>query len=68
MITFKNHHSVIRMMDERDCAPFDEYIVGYFDKGEEGDYEFNASEGVRMTCKHLREAADKTSELNKGIN
>ena len=64
LVTFKEHGSVIRMMDERDCTPFDEYIVGYFDKGEDGYYEFNASEGVRMSCKHLRVAADKASELN----
>jgi hypothetical protein len=65
-IEFKEYFHVIRMWVERDCSPFDEYVVGYFDKNDEGYYVFNPS-GVAMTCKYLKFAAEKASDLNKGI-
>jgi len=65
-IEFKEHFGVIRMWVERDRAPFDDYIVGYFDRNDNGYYVFNPS-GDAMYCKHLRFAADKASDLNKDI-
>lgn len=66
-IEFKDQHGIVRMWAERDCAPFDNYIIGHFEKGDEGYYIFEPSNGVQMTCKHLRTAAAKASELNTGI-
>ncbi len=61
---YKEHYGVIRMIAERDVAPFDKYVVGNFEKVHEGYFIFMPSEGVGMTCKQLREAAKKTIELN----
>jgi hypothetical protein len=52
------------MWVERDCAPFDDYIMGHFEKDNEGFYRFEPSDGVKMACVHLREAAQKAGELN----
>lgn len=54
-----------KMIAERDNGPFDVYSVGEFRK--DGDYYvFYPSVGVAMTCKTLREASKKTSNLNEG--
>jgi len=63
-IEYKEHYGVIRMWCERDSAPFDDYIIGHFEKDGDGYYVFEPASGVRMTCKHLRMAAEKASELN----
>ena len=60
---YKEHFGVIRMSGERECAPFDNYIIGYFEKTDEGYFVFEPSIH-RMTCKQLREASKKVSELN----
>ncbi len=62
-IEFKEESGVITMWCERDCAPFDDYMLGHFSKEEDGYYEFTPY-GGKMTCKHLRTAAKKASELN----
>lgn len=52
-----------KMFAEQDHGPFEEYCVGEFRK--DGDfYVFYPSAGVAMTCKTLREASKKTSNLN----
>ena len=54
----------VEMSAERDCGPFDEYVVGYFIKDDDGHYRFAANSDEPMTCKQLREAAKKCGLLN----
>ena len=61
---YKEHFGVIRMLRERDTGPFGYFIMGHFEKDEDGYYIFSPTDGVRMTCKDLRTAAQKASELN----
>ena len=63
-IEFKDLSGRIIMQVERDSAPFDEYILGVIKKDDLGYYRFAPNPGVIMTCKHLRVAAKKVSELN----
>lgn len=61
---YKDHFGLVRMFRERDLAPFDYYIIGNFEKEDDGFYIFVPADSVRMTCKDLRTAAQKASELN----
>ena len=52
------------MWFEDDRAPFKDVFAGAFRKDDEGYYRFHPARKVVMTFKHLRMAAEKTSELN----
>ena len=66
-IEFKEESGVMMMWCENDSAPFDDYMIGHFSKGDDGYYRFKPY-GQEMTCKHLRTAAKKASELNEKIS
>ena len=67
-IEFRAVGDEVEMWCERDCTPFDDYVIGVFRKDDEGFYRLHASTGAVMRCKHLREAAQKVSELNYNPN
>lgn len=52
------------MKGELEYGPFDDYNIGVFQKDEDGFYRFLAFSELPMTCKMLREAAKKCSNLN----
>ena len=64
-IEFEDHFALILMFCERDVDPFDRYCLGHFENCDDGYWRFKPNRGVAMTCKQLREAATKASELNK---
>ena len=61
---FKEHFGIVRMIAERDVPPFDEHILGHFEKGEDEFYRFSPSDGVLLTCRDLRNASYKAAQLN----
>lgn len=66
-IEFKECKDSVNMWCERDSAPFDDYIIGGFKKEEDGYFVFYPALGVQMTCKQLRLAAQKASDLNMNL-
>ena len=63
-IEFKDNGEFVEMWFEDDRPPFKDVLAGAFRKDEEGYFRFHPARKVVMTCKHLRIAAQKASELN----
>ena len=63
-IEFRETSNGIQMWVERDTGPFDEYVLGVFQKDDDGFYRFHPTTGAVLTQKYLRQAAQKASELN----
>lgn len=54
----------VSMSTEREQPPFEEYVIGIFSRGDDGYHRFTATNGEPMTCKMIREAANKCRLLN----
>lgn len=61
---YRDSSGIIQMFRERDIPPFDYFTMGIFKKNDDGYYYFLPYDGVQMTCKDLRTAAQKAIDLN----
>ena len=58
---------VVHMYAETTCGT-EQYILGTFRPAQNGYYYFEPVNGAELSCKMLREAAKKVSELNTREN
>lgn len=63
MYEYANNPDAIVMIGENRNPPFDKEIVGHFVKDEDGYFVFEPAI-KQLTCKQLREASKKVSQLN----
>lgn len=63
-VEFRIKDDLVEMWVERDCSPFDDYVIGVMLRDDEGYFRFHPNAGVVMHCKLLRVAMQKITELN----
>ncbi len=56
--------TLYRVYSEDEFPPFEEYLIGEAERGDDGFFRFFPFEGAAMACHHLKHLAKFIGELN----